>query len=165
MEDFLSLCLSCGVVAHYLWKGEKICRSPHIFIYLFLFLHPICKALVQLRVSFGVVRFSVHSATILVHVVSPSAGGKRLTSTFSSITISRKAWEARQRVSFGVVRFSVHSATISFVLILDCIKKVSMFWARFVSLSFFAISCQRGSHRRLACLRLPRKQLQQGLCA
>ena len=28
-----------------------------------------------------------------------------------------------------------------------------------------AIRCPRGSHGRLACLRLPRKQLQQGLCA
>ena len=50
------------------------------------------------RVSFGVVRFSVHSATIPVHVVSPSAGGRRLISTFSSITISRKVWEAQLRV-------------------------------------------------------------------
>ncbi len=28
-----------------------------------------------------------------------------------------------------------------------------------------AISCSRGSHGRLACVRLPRKQLQQELCA
>jgi hypothetical protein len=58
-----------------------------------------------------------------------------------------------------------HRRFLSFVLILDCIKKVSMFWSRFVSSSFFAFSCQRGSHGRLACLRLPRKQLQHGLCA
>jgi hypothetical protein len=30
---------------------------------------------------------------------------------------------------------------------------------------YLAISCPRGSRGRLACLRLPRKQLQQGLCA
>ncbi len=31
--------------------------------------------------------------------------------------------------------------------------------------SLLSVRCQRGSHGRLACLRLPRKQLQHGLCA
>ncbi len=47
MKEFHSLCLSCGAVAHYLWKGEKICLSPYLchlmwWCYLFLFIHPIC---------------------------------------------------------------------------------------------------------------------------
>ena len=29
MEEFHSLCLSCGVGVHYLWKGKKICLSPY----------------------------------------------------------------------------------------------------------------------------------------
>jgi hypothetical protein len=31
MEGFHSLCLPCGVVAHYLWQGEKICLSPYLY--------------------------------------------------------------------------------------------------------------------------------------
>ncbi len=56
LNGFYSLCLSCGVVAHYLWRGGKICLSPYLYhlmwcCYLFLFLHPICKALNSLSFS------------------------------------------------------------------------------------------------------------------
>ena len=90
-------CSSCGVVAHCLWKGGKICLSPHIlhfmlWCYLVINSSRVCSSFVPVRTWF--------------FWVNAKEGLKKL-----------------------------------------------------------AISCPRGSHGKLACLRLPRKQLQHGLCA